>query len=140
MLYVIHQLFYDTTVNVLKYPRERVLYVLSDNTASVSGEVGGCVALLQRKLKGEDTTEKTTSAGARAGRGGVPGIVLSGYRYLFCTHEFWYCLAMISRHVICRFPGSNVSTTCVAIGVVAAAASLWPTLGSSSYSSSRYYQ
>ena len=63
------QLFYDTIVNVWKYPRERVHHVLSDNTASVSGKVGGCVALLQRKLKGEDTTEKTTSAGACAGRG-----------------------------------------------------------------------
>ena len=51
------QLFYDTIVNVLKYPWERVLYVLSDNTASVSGEVGGCVVLLERKLKGEDTTD-----------------------------------------------------------------------------------
>ena len=63
------QLFYDIIVNVWKYPRERVHYVLSDNTASVSGKVGGCVALLQRKLKGEDTTEKDTSAGACAGRG-----------------------------------------------------------------------
>ena len=26
VLYVIHQLFYNTTVSVLKYPRERVLY------------------------------------------------------------------------------------------------------------------
>lgn len=66
------QLFYETIVDVLKYPRERVLYVLSDNTASVSGEVGGCVALLQRKLRGEDTTKKTPkTAAAGGGRGGA---------------------------------------------------------------------
>lgn len=34
-------LFFETIVNVLKYPRRQVLYVLSDNTASVSGERGG---------------------------------------------------------------------------------------------------
>lgn len=58
-------LFFDTIVNILKYPRERVLFVLSDNTASVSSEEGGCVALLQRKLRGEDTTAKV----AKRGRG-----------------------------------------------------------------------
>eukprot|EP00904_Undaria_pinnatifida_P011774 jgi/Undpi1/7727/HiC_scaffold_23.g10200.m1 len=52
------QLFYETIVDVLKYPPKRVLYVLSDNTTSVSDEVGGCVALLQRKQKGEDTRKK----------------------------------------------------------------------------------
>lgn len=62
--------FYDIIVNDLKYPRERVLYVLSDNTASVSAEVGGCVALLQRKLRGEDTTSGTKKGKGRAPAGG----------------------------------------------------------------------
>ncbi|CAM9614071.1 unnamed protein product [Sphacelaria rigidula] len=52
-------LFYDTVVNDLKYPREKVLFVPSDNTAPVSADVGGGVALLRRKLRGEDTTIKT---------------------------------------------------------------------------------
>lgn len=54
-------LLYDTIVKDLKYPRDRILFVLSDNTASVSAEVGVCVALLQRKLRGEDTTNKTST-------------------------------------------------------------------------------
>lgn len=58
-------LFYDTIINDLKYPPSQVLFVLSDNTASVSGEEGGCVALLQRKLRGEDTTKKATAPGKR---------------------------------------------------------------------------
>lgn len=60
------RLFYETIVDVLGYPRERVMYVLSDKTASASGEVGGCVALLQRKLRGENTTEH--AAKQRGGR------------------------------------------------------------------------
>lgn len=66
-------LFYETIVDVLKYPRERVLYVLADNTASVSGEIGGCVTLLQRKLKGEDTAKKIVQTRAVRGRGGARG-------------------------------------------------------------------
>lgn len=63
-------LLVETIVDVLKYPRERVLYVLSDNTASVSGERGGCVTLVQRKLRGEDTTARLARGGGRgAGRG-----------------------------------------------------------------------
>lgn len=60
-------LFYDTIVNDLKYPPDRVLFVLSDNTASVSAEVGGCVALLQRK-EVRTQLEKPNSEG----RGGRP--------------------------------------------------------------------
>ncbi|CAN0535859.1 unnamed protein product, partial [Ectocarpus sp. 12 AP-2014] len=44
-------LFYETIVDVLKYPRNQVLYVLSENTASVSGSKGGCVTKLQQKLR-----------------------------------------------------------------------------------------
>ena len=65
------QLFYDTIINDLSYPRERVLYVLSDNTASVSSDVGGCVALLQRKLNGDDTTAKPSKRGLGAATSGV---------------------------------------------------------------------
>lgn len=64
------QLFYETIVDVLKYPLERVLYVLSDNTASVS-EKGGCVTLLQRKFRGEDMTQNTRTRATRGGRGGA---------------------------------------------------------------------
>ena len=32
------ELFYDTIVDVLGYPRGRVMFVLSDNTASVSAK------------------------------------------------------------------------------------------------------
>ncbi|CAM9511966.1 unnamed protein product, partial [Ectocarpus fasciculatus] len=64
-------LFYDTIVNVLKYPRHQVLYVLSDNTASVSGARGGCVTKLQQKLRGEDTTAPGRGRGrGRGSRGG----------------------------------------------------------------------
>ena len=70
----------------------------------------------------------------------VPGMVLRGYRYLFLYAR----ILVLSGHDFATrdlsFSGSYVSTTCVAIGVIAAAASVWPTLGSSSYSSSRYYQ
>ena len=65
------QLFYDTIINDPGYPRERVLYVLSDNTASVSSDVGGCVAILQRKLNGEDTTAKPSKRGLGAATSGV---------------------------------------------------------------------
>ncbi|CAN0365417.1 unnamed protein product [Ectocarpus sp. 6 AP-2014] len=54
------QLFYETIVDTLGYPKHQVLYVLSDNTASVSSDGKGCVKLLQRKLRGEDTTKKST--------------------------------------------------------------------------------
>lgn len=75
------QLFFDTIVDVLGYSRGRVLYVLSDNTASVSGEVGGCVTLLQRKLRGENTTQRGAKAGAgRGGRGRARGGAVRGRR------------------------------------------------------------
>lgn len=78
-------LFYDIIANVFKYPRDRVLYMLSDNTAFVSADEGGAVALLQRNLQGEDTKAKMTKRGrgeaktaatllaARGGRGGRGG-------------------------------------------------------------------
>lgn len=62
-------LFYETIVDVLKYPRHRVLYVLSNNTASVSG-AGGCVTKLQQKLRGVDTTAVVPGRGSGRGRGG----------------------------------------------------------------------
>lgn len=49
------KLFYDTIGNVLNYNRSRVMFVVSDNTASVSGREGGCVRLLQRMVMGEVT-------------------------------------------------------------------------------------
>ncbi|CAB1102370.1 unnamed protein product [Ectocarpus sp. CCAP 1310/34] len=68
-------IFFETIVNVLKYPRHQVLYVLSDNTACISGEKGGCVTKLQQKLRGEDTTavprqEQGGGRGRGRGRGG----------------------------------------------------------------------
>ncbi|CAB1100631.1 unnamed protein product [Ectocarpus sp. CCAP 1310/34] len=73
------QLFYETIVDTLGYPKHQVLFVLSDNTASVSSEGKGCVKLLQRKLRGEDTTKKppTRATGGAssnsAGRAGWAG-------------------------------------------------------------------
>lgn len=63
------ELFYDTIVEVLGYPRDRVMYVLSDNTASVSAKNGGCVTLLQRKLRGEDITAVVRELGGGGARG-----------------------------------------------------------------------
>lgn len=62
-------LFFDTIVNVLKYPRSQVMYVLSENTASVSGVKVGCVTKLQQKLRGEDTLAPIRGRG-RSQRGG----------------------------------------------------------------------
>lgn len=55
-------LFFETVVNELEYPRERVLFVLLDSKASVSSETGGYVDLLQRELRGEDTTKAKPKA------------------------------------------------------------------------------
>ena len=66
----------ETSVDVLKHPHKRVFHVLSDNTASVPGERGGCVTLVQRKLRGEYTTPRPVRAGGQgAGHGqeAVPG-------------------------------------------------------------------
>lgn len=70
------RLSYDTVVTVLRFVCERVLYMLSDNTTSVSGEVGSCVALLQRKRRGESNTEEAaknreTALGEGGGEGGA---------------------------------------------------------------------
>ena len=99
------QLFYETIVDVLKYPRKRVLYVLSDNMASVSGEVGGCISLLQRKLKGEDTKKKRTKpeqveegeqrvvGGAQQHRGGEAEQCVEGGAELYATGVTERCVA-----------------------------------------------
>ena len=50
------ELFYETTADVLGCPRGQVIFVLPDHTASVSGNGGGCVKLLQRMLRGEGIT------------------------------------------------------------------------------------
>lgn len=101
-------LYFDIIVNVLKYPREQVLFVLSDNTASVSAEEGGCVSLLQKKLKGDDATAKVPSRrrgaakqagatqaarggrggrGSRGGRGGAGWVVLLQQVQLTTKHR-----------------------------------------------------
>lgn len=59
-------LFFEAVVNEIKYPRERVLFVLRDGTASVSSETGGYVDLLRRKLRGEEPTKAKPKAKATA--------------------------------------------------------------------------
>lgn len=67
------ELFYNVITNVLGYPRHQVLFVLSDNTASVSGESGGCVTLLQEMLRKDEAAAAgvsyTAPQGTARGRG-----------------------------------------------------------------------
>ena len=62
---------YETIIEELEYPPEKVLYVLSDNTASVSARKEGCVTLLQEKLRHKltGTREPDVDQPARGGRG-----------------------------------------------------------------------
>lgn len=50
-------------LNVLGYPRGQPIFVLLDNTASVSEKEGGCVILLQRILRGKDNTARARERG-----------------------------------------------------------------------------
>lgn len=47
------QTYHDTIVGVLKFRRMLVRLILSDNIASVSSEEEGCVATLERNLRGD---------------------------------------------------------------------------------------
>ena len=62
---------YETIIEELENPPEKVLCVLSDNTASVSTKKGGCVTLLQEKLRHKltGTREPDVDQPTRGGRG-----------------------------------------------------------------------
>ena len=70
------RLIYDAMINGLGYPPETFMWCLSDNTASVSSETVGCVALLEKKLKAYDINAGPSPAPGkgrgRGGRGGRP--------------------------------------------------------------------
>lgn len=53
---------YDVYVNDLQYPSENILERLSENTASVSCKIGGCVALLKYKQKLKDIKARCVSS------------------------------------------------------------------------------
>lgn len=67
-------IFYETIVDVLGYPRHQVMYVLSDNTASVSGDKGGCVTLLQEMLRKDEAPVAGRGGGRGRGRGRGRGL------------------------------------------------------------------